>query len=130
MKKRIIQNSLVVIICVIVMISLGNVDILPWWAFLVPVLIIGYVLTLLKLNLNAFVLGFIAGFLIWFGGNYLFDIKYSGLILTKLVSLLSIPKLLLLLIPGVIGGMLTGLAMYVGKNIIKNVEPARPGIDG
>ena len=122
MKTRIIQNSLVTIICGIVMISLGNVDFLPWWTFLVPVFIEGYVLTLLKLNLNAFVLGFIAGFLIWFGENYLYDIKYNGLILIKLASLLSVPKLLLLFASGVIGGILTGLAMYVGKNILKDAE--------
>jgi len=120
MKEKLIQSILVVIVCGIVMISLGNVQVLPWWTFLLPVLILGNVLTLLKLNLNAFMLGFIAGFLIWFGGNSVFDIKYNGFILVKLADLLSVPKILLFLTSGIIGGILAGLAMYVGKNILKD----------
>lgn len=124
MKARFKQDGFVVIICGIVMVLLGNVDSLPWWTYLVPLLIVGYVLALLKLNSNAFALGFIAGFLIWFGGNYLFDIKYNGNILIKLAGLLSVPKISLLLAAGVIGGLITGLALYVGKNILKDAGPA------
>jgi hypothetical protein len=123
MKAGIIQNTLVIIICGIVMASFGNIDSLPWWTFLAPMLILGSVLNLWKLKFNAFVLGFIAGFLIWFGGNYLFDIKYNGLILVKLASLFSVPELLLLFASGLIGGTLSGLAMYVGNKILKNAEP-------
>jgi hypothetical protein len=122
MKTRLIKNILVIVICGIVIVSLGNIDLLPWWSFFLPVMIVGYSLALLKLNLNAFVLGFISGFLIWFCGNLLFDIQYNGFILVKLADLLHVPKVLLLFLSGVIGGVITGLAMYVGKNIIKGAE--------
>lgn len=128
MKAMRIQSILVIIICGVVMILLGNIDFLPWWMFLLPMLILGHILTLLKLNLNAFMLGFSTGFLIWFGGNFLFDIKYSGFILTKLANFLFLPKMALLLISGVIGGVLTGLSMYVGKNILKDTNLSNPNI--
>ena len=122
LKSKLIQSLLVIIICGIVIISLGNVDFLPWWIFLLPILILGSILTLLKLNLNAFMLGFISGFLMWFGGNLLFDFQYDGSILAKCANLLSIPKILLVFLSGIIGGILTGTAMYVGKNIFKNAK--------
>lgn len=122
MKTKLIQSTLVIIICGIIIISFGNIYFLPWWIFLLPVLVLGNALTLLKLNLNVFILGFISGFVIWFGGNSLFDIKYNGFILVKCANLLSVSKILLLFASGIIGGLLTGIAMYVGKNILKNTE--------
>jgi len=122
MKSRLIKNILVIVVCCIVIVSLGNIDLLPWWIFLLPVMIVGYSLTLLKLNLNAFILGFISGFLIWFCGNLLFDVQYNGFILVKLSDLLHVHRILLLFASGVIGGVITGLAMYVGQNILKGAE--------
>ena len=78
MKSMFIKNILVIVICGIVIVSMGNIDRLPWWIFLLPVMIVGYGLTLLKWDLNAFMVGFISGFLIWFFGNLLFDVQYDG----------------------------------------------------
>ena len=122
MKARPIQNILVIVICSIVLVLFGNIEFLPWWSFLLPVMILGYAFSLLKWNLNAFILGFASGFLIWSGGNFLFDVQYNGFILSKLANLLGGAKILLLLGSGLIGGVITGLAMYVGVNIIKGGE--------
>jgi|GEM_PF-1001500 len=126
MKTRPVQNILVIILCSVVIISVSVLDFLPWWIFLVPVLILGYGLSLLKLKVNGFELGFISGFLIWFGGNLLFDLQYNGFTLFKLAKLVNAPKVLLLIASGMIGGLLTGLALYVGKNIFKDAEPPNP----
>ncbi|MEZ2338444.1 hypothetical protein AB6735_22540 [Mucilaginibacter sp. RCC_168] len=122
MKINLIQNTLIIMIIGIIMMTLSNIDFLPWWVFLLPVLILGIIISLLKLNLKVFILGFIAGFVIWFGGNLFFDIKYNGFVLAKLANVLSVPKLLLPLVSGIIGGVITGLAMYVGKNVLKYTE--------
>jgi hypothetical protein len=122
MKAIFIKNIWVIVICAIVIVSLGNIDLLPWWSFLLPVMIVGYGLSFLKWNLNAFIVGFIAGFLVWFGGNLLFDVQYDGFIIAKLAELLHVPKILVLFLSGIIGGVITGLAMYVGQNILKSAE--------
>ena len=84
MKSMFIKNILVIVICGILIVSMGNIDRLPWWIFLLPVMIVGYGLTLLKWDLNAFMVGFISGFLIWFFGNLLFDVQYDGFIIAKM----------------------------------------------
>lgn len=122
MKAMFIKNLLIIVVCSIVIVSLGIIDRLPWWSFLLPVMILGYGLTLLKWNLNAFIVGFISGFLIWFCGNLLFDVQYDGFIIAKLAGLLNLPKVLVLFLSGIIGGVITGLAMYVGQNIFKEAE--------
>ena len=95
MKSMFIKNILVIVICGIIIVSMGNIDRLPWWIFLLPVMIVGYGLTLLKWDLNAFMVGFISGFLIWFFGNLLFDVQYDGFIIAKMAGLLNVPKVLL-----------------------------------
>ena len=122
MKSMFIKNILVIVICGIVIVSMGNIDRLPWWIFLLPVMIVGYGLTLLKWDLNAFMVGFISGFLIWFFGNLLFDVQYDGFIIAKMAGLLNVPKVLLFFLSGIIGGVITGLAMYIGQNILKRAE--------
>ena len=122
MKSMFIKNILVIVICGIIIVSMGNIDRLPWWIFLLPVMIVGYGLTLLKWDLNAFMVGFISGFLIWFFGNLLFDVQYDGFIIAKIAGLLNVPKVLLFFLSGIIGGVITGLAMYIGQNILKRAE--------
>jgi len=126
MKVKLIQNILVIVICGIVTILFGNSDALPWWICLLPVMILGFGISLLKWELNTFILGFISGFLIWFGGNLLFDARYDGSILVKLATLLAVPKIVLLIGSGVIGGIITGLAMYVGRNLLGTAAPSNP----
>ena len=122
MEAKPVRSILVMVICGVIIISLGNIDLLPWWFFILPVIMLGYCLNLLEWDLNAFMVGFIAGFFIWFGGNLLFDLQYNGSILVKLANLLGVPKVVLLFVSGSAGGTLTGLAMYIGKNILKSAE--------
>ena len=66
--------------------------------------------------------------MVWFGANLCFDMTYNGIILNKIGLLLSVHKIIVLLISGIIGGLLTGLALYAGKSMIiynKNTNPER-----
>jgi hypothetical protein len=90
-------------------------DQLPWWSFLIPVFILGCITSILKWQAPAFVAGFIAGFMLWFGMNLYVDIAYHGLILSRWEPLI---KITMLLMTGLVGGLLTGLALYAGKKTI------------
>lgn len=115
------------LIIIILVIFTSIIESLPWWTFVVPVLILGMVINFRRWNVSVFSIGFLSGFIIWFGANLYFDTIVSGVILNKLGLLLSVPKIIVLVISGVIGGLLTGLALYTGKNIL--VYDQVPGLD-
>ena len=89
---------------------------LPWWSFLVPVLIFGIVITFLRWEVAGFPVGFLSGFVIWLAVNVYFDMIYNS-VFYRLGLLLSVPKIIVLLIAGVTGGLLTALALYTGKSM-------------
>lgn len=91
---------------------------LAWWSFVVPVLIFGTVFTYRKWVAPVFTLGFLAGFIVWFGGNLYYDLAGNGIMLSKMGHLLSIPKIGVIFISGIVGGIVTGLALYTGKTIV------------
>ncbi|WP_226179775.1 hypothetical protein [Hymenobacter lucidus] len=106
-----------VIISIILLLLAHQVDMLPWWGFIIPLFIFGVLINYLKWNVAGFSVGFIAGFLLWAGANVYYDIQYDGLILQKVALLFSLPKIVVFLIAGIIGGLLAGLAMYSGKGL-------------
>ena len=67
-------------------------------------------------------MGFLAGFLVWFGSNLYFDFTLSSSVLNKISLILSIPKILILLASGILGGLLTGLSLYTGKKMLTQDE--------
>lgn len=93
---------------------------LPWWVFLIPITIIGLFINLKQWQVRTFGLGFLTGFIIWFVANYYFDVTSNGLVLGKIGNLLFVPKFVVLIISGVIGGICTGLALYAGKLVLKS----------
>ena len=90
---------------------------LPWWTFVIPVLIFGIYITRKKREVPAFPVGFLTGFIIWCGSNLYFDILSNGITMNKIGLLLTVPKIVVIVISGLIGGLLTGLALYTGKSI-------------
>jgi hypothetical protein len=114
-----IKSILIIIILVVLTSIIGS---LPWWSFVIPVLILGMIITFRKWNVSTFPIGFLSGFIIWFGGNLYFNSMSMGIILTKIALLFTVPKIVVLLISGLIGGLLTGLALYAGKNIINHLK--------
>jgi len=89
----------------------------PWWGFVLPVFLWGIFVRSRGWDFPAFLTGFITGFLIWILANLYFDMRSGGIVLDKIALLFSIPKPLLLCVPGLIGGLLTGLALYTGNGL-------------
>jgi hypothetical protein len=124
MKKRRSDNIKTLLLTVLLVLASRASDSLPWWFFAIPVLVLGIVTGLQKWDLSAFLVGFVAGFLIWFGANLYFDLTVNGIIVNRLGLLLYVPDFVILLVSGIIGGLLTALALYTGKSIVaeKRVE--------
>ena len=90
----------------------GMIGAIPWWSFVIPVLLSGAFLTTKIKNPAFFPIGFMAGFTAWSGSNLFFHLYYNGMMLKRLGPAAEI---LAFIIPGIICGLLTGLAMYTGK---------------
>lgn len=118
MEKKTLNNIVILIITIIIIILTRMIEALAWWSFVVPVLIFGIVFTYRKWVVPVFSLGFLAGFIVWFGGNLYFDLTGNGIMLSKMGHLLFIPKIGVMLISGIVGGLVTGLALYTGKTIV------------
>jgi len=104
-------------------IGMQKIESLPWWSFVLPVMILGVILTLKKWNFRGFAVGFAAGFIIWAGASLYFDWSFDGSILNKIGLLLFVPKVIVLLLSGLTGGLLAGLALYAGKTMVYERNP-------
>lgn len=122
MKKKTRDNIKTAFILIPVIILTRLISTLPWWIFVIPVLALGVIVTLKKWEISGFSIGWLCGFLIWIGANLFFDTMLDGDILFKIGLLLSVPKIIVLLVSGIIGGLLTGLALYTGKAAVYKQE--------
>lgn len=96
---------------------------LPWWSIALPGLILGYLLK--PKPLAAFGLGFAALFLLWGGQALYIHIANAGILSTRIAGLLHLGQpLLVVLLTGVIGGLVSGLAALTGALFIPR-EPKR-----
>lgn len=118
MKKKTRDNIKTALLLILLIILTRLIDILPWWSFVIPVLIFGIVIRLKKWEVSGFMVGWLSGFLLWIGANMFFDATLQGDVLYKIGLLLSVPKIIVLLVSGIIGGLLTGLALYTGRAIV------------
>ncbi len=93
------------------------ITILPWWSFVIPACMLGVMLPFRKWQMPSFAAGFIAGCLVWVGTTLFFNTYYAGKIMDKVALMIGLPQILLIVIIGIIGGILTGLAVYTGQCI-------------
>ena len=122
------DNLKALAISLLLLLLTHQLDALPWWGFLMPLFLFGVVINYLKWNVAGFFVGFIAGFIVWAGANVYYDIQYDGLVLQKVALLFSMPKFVVFLIAGVLGGLLSGLAMYSGKGLF-SYQSASPVLE-
>ena len=108
--KKIIAFAIVILVSLAVQL----VPFLPWWTFLMPIFLVGVVLPLERWKISPFLMGFVAGFLVWFIATLYFETIYKGEIMSKISKIISIPDYLVYGIVGFIGGILTGLGLYSG----------------
>lgn len=115
-------KTMLIIFPLIFMVSL--LDLLPWWSFVVPVLALGAVIGYRQWQVASFSTGFLAGFITWCVTNACFMIARNNHVLNKIGLLIGMPGIVVLVISGLIGGLLTGLALYTGKYM---TAPETPG---
>ncbi len=106
------------------MIIFESVTQLPWWFFIIPVMIFGIFAYKRLGQVPYFLLGFISGFIVWSVYSYGIEFFYGNQVLSKVAGILTIPRFLVIIGSGIIGGIITGLAFYSGKNFKKekNIE--------
>lgn len=109
-------------ILIIVLLVMGALAFLPWWLFLIPVFLLGVFLPLQKWKVYPFLWGFIAGFIVWVLSTTYFEITYEGALMQPVAKIMKLNPYLLYLTIGLIGGVLTGMAVYSGYVLRKGRE--------
>ena len=122
MRNKLIDNIKALILTVLAVLSGEILTSLPWWSFLVVVVIVGAVLKGLNVTFNAFLIGLVSGFLIWFGFSAYHDsVAYQSTVVL-IGAIMNYPKALILVSSGLIGGLLSGLALHTGKYLYNLVK--------
>jgi|AntRauTorcE11897_2_1112592.scaffolds.fasta_scaffold00048_39 hypothetical protein len=89
---------------------------LPWWSIVIPGLVFGYYFN--EKALTSFGLGFLALFSLWGGQALYIHIANEGILSTRIAEMLQIGSpLLVVLITGFLGGLVSGLATLTGSLI-------------
>jgi hypothetical protein len=95
------------------------IEFLPWWIFVVPVMVLGALAAVAKYEIPYFSMGFLSGAVVWIVSNLYFNFIYGGYLIHRIGTGLGA---LALGGAGLIGGLLTGLAFYTGKSIVGSEE--------
>lgn len=86
---------------------------LPWWSIVLPGLIFGYQFN--KSGWSSFGWGFLALFLLWGGQALYIHFANDGILSTRIAEMLGVGSpYLVILITGVLGGLVSGLAALTG----------------
>jgi hypothetical protein len=89
---------------------------LPWWSIAIPGLIFGYWRN--QKALPSFGWGFLALFLLWGGQALYIHMANDAILSTRIAEMLSVGSpLIVVLITGILGGLVSGLATLTGSLI-------------
>ncbi len=87
---------------------------LPWWSIAIPGLLFGYLFN--KKGWTSFSLGFLALFLLWGGQALYIHFANNAILSTRIAEMLSVGSpFLVVLITGLLGGLVSGLATLTGS---------------
>jgi len=117
MKKTLIYISLVVSIY-----CMQEYTALPWWAFAILLVAAGILIPLKRLNIRPFLFGFAIGFTCWLLPTLFIHFNSNGKALRIVSDLFELPEILVLLISGLIGGAIGGLAILTGYQLKSGKE--------
>ena len=123
MRKKLPDSIKTMLIILVLITGTDLFEQLPWWSFVLPVLVLGVIAGLRHWQFSGFITGFIPGFIIWSGANSYFDLRLHGGVLNKLGVLINFPEIVVIIIAGLIGGVLTGLVLYTGKCLSGREKP-------
>jgi hypothetical protein len=116
MKKNFADNLKAMLILIILIVALGQITRLPWWSFVIPVIVLGLVLTVSHWKVSYFLTGFLSGALSWTCAYLYFHLTYEAPFFNR--HQYDIPLPIMILVPCLVGGLLTGLAFYTGHSAI------------
>ncbi|MFC0516385.1 hypothetical protein ACFFGT_19415 [Mucilaginibacter angelicae] len=91
-------------------------EILPWWFFCIPLLLLGMLITFLGWKVPTFIIGFLAGFSVWVIGNLYFS-HDGNPVLDQIGAIISVNSKMIIFFSGLVGGLLTGLSLHTGHKI-------------
>jgi hypothetical protein len=114
------KNLMTILILIPVIIFIKLVQGFPWWSFVIPVLLLGLLVTLKKWKIACFGVGFLSGFIAWSGALVFFHQYYDGVLLERI----NYGKILIPVVSGLLGGILTGLALVLGKLLVSRKSSA------
>ncbi len=88
--------------------------VLPWWGIAITGLALGFQLK--PKSGKAFGIGFLALFLLWGGQTLYIHFANEGILSTRIAEMLQVGSpWLVILVTGVIGGLVSGLAVLSGS---------------
>ena len=92
---------------------------LPWWSFAITSLIVA--ISVYQKPGKAFFSGFLGLFLLWAGMAFLKDSANNHILSTKVAQILPLggSYFVLILITGIVGGLVSGLAALTGSYLRK-----------
>jgi hypothetical protein len=93
----------------------------------VPAFFIGIYMAKKEVTKMPFLTGFLAGFIVWAGATLFFHLQYGGNTLDVLSGLLGMKKPMSITMIGVLGALLTGLAVLAGNMFFKKED--KEGLD-
>ncbi len=118
-----IRSVIYILVLVLLITGISLITILPWWTFTIPCFLIGIWHSHKKINGYPFSSGFLAGFIVWAGSTVFFHKYFGGNVINTLSGLLNnISPVLVILLIGAIGGLMTGLAVFTGSMLFKKEE--------
>jgi hypothetical protein len=86
---------------------------LPWWSVGIAAIIGGYVFNS-RLN---FVAGFLAIFVLWISISLGIDLSSAAPLTDRVAAILKVPKPVLFIVTGVLGGLVGGFASAAGASL-------------
>ena len=116
MNKTIKTIFLILLVSSIILIT-SIFNNLPWWSFVIPCIILGVIFPFKRYGLPSFLIGFIAGFLVWNFTHLYYDFALDIKIIDKISSILDYSKLTILIFSSLIAGVLSGLAVLTGDRM-------------
>lgn len=88
--------------------------VLPWWGIAITGLILGFQMK--PKSGKAFGIGFFALFLLWSGQALYIHLANDGILSTRIAEMLGVGSpFLVVLITGILGGLVSGLAVLSGS---------------
>lgn len=98
---------------------LGVYSTVPWWSFTISSLLVSVAIH--QKAGKSFLSGFLGLFLLWVGLAFMKDVANEHLLSAKVAAILPLggSSLLLILVTGLVGGLVSGMAAVTGSYLRK-----------